>query len=781
MDRWHRRGHRWVAAGTGVIAAAGVLLAPLPPSAPAAEPPDDLRIEVVSNRADLISGGDALVAVHLPDGVPISSLTVRAGGRDVTDAFDRRPTGRIEGIVTGLPLGQTVLRATAADDLADRIVVTNHRNGGPVFSGPHVQPWVCQPSAVDELCNQPPTYEYFYQPTNPVDPGLKPYDRADPPADVATTTSSDGVTVPFVVRLETGYQDRDQYQIATLYQPDRRWRPWASQPQWNHKLLITHGGGCDVDYGAATAPSVLADNISTGLAGLDDLAGMNSVRRALGQGYAVLSTALNNNGHNCNLVTQAESLVMAKEHIVETYGPIRYTIGSGCSGGSITQQQVANAYPGIYQGLLVTCSFPDSWTAAAQVADYHLLRAYFEDPASLAKGWTPLQWGAVEGHLLPLNAIVSDLGYFAAFDPTHACGGVTDAERYHPTANPGGVRCSVPDYMVNVLGPRPRSVWTPMERAAGHGFAGIALGNVGVQYGLDSLRRGIITPAQFVDLNASIGGLDIDIQPTDERVAADRRALRNAYRSGAINEANNLDEVAIIDLRGPDPFLAHDAYRAWAMRARLEREHGHHDNHVIWFGAAPIIAGTGYMLRALDAMDRWLGAVESDESDRPLATKIASDRPGGLHDRCSLLPLDGVAAGVPGVGGLFTLVDLVVGGLTAPVCENPLVQTRFGTPRTVAGQDITTDSNECRLRPLRRSDYYPVEFTEAQWSRLRDTFPTGVCDYARPGVEQTDTIPWLTYQEPDGSVVYGGTRLGRAPRDSGGGWSSPSFDTWLTP
>ena len=71
-----------------------------------------------------------------------------------------------------------------------------------------------------------------------------------------------------------------------------------------------------------------------------------------------MSTALNNAGHNCNIVTQAESMVMAKERLVEQYGEIRYTIGTGCSGGSLTQQQVANAYPGIYQGILPPCASP---------------------------------------------------------------------------------------------------------------------------------------------------------------------------------------------------------------------------------------------------------------------------------------------------------------------------------------------------------------------------------------------------------------------------------------
>ena len=77
---------------------------------------------------------------------------------------------------------------------------------------------------------------------------------------------------------------------------------------------------------------------------------------------------------------------MAKERLVEQYGEIRYTIGTGCSGGSLTQQQVANAYPGIYQGILPQCSFPDAWSTGQQLVDYHLVRAYVENPAQVGAG-----------------------------------------------------------------------------------------------------------------------------------------------------------------------------------------------------------------------------------------------------------------------------------------------------------------------------------------------------------------------------------------------------------
>ncbi len=706
---------------TLVAALTALLIAPASASAA-------LKIDVISNRADLISAGDALVAI---DGADPSTIRVTEDGRDVTGAFAVRPDGRFEGLVTGLDVGANELVATDGADTA-RITIANHPNGGPVFSGPQIQPWVCTNGSPDPQCDLPATYRYEYK--SSTDGQLHEYDPENPPGDVAETTTQTGETVPFVIRIETGYQDRDQYQIATLFQPGRPWEPWAPQPQFNHKLLITHGASCGIDRQSGSAPSVTGDTV------LGD-----SPTTALGLGFAVMSTALNNAGHNCNLVTQAESMVMAKERLIEQYGEIRYTIGTGCSGGSLTQQQVANAYPGLYQGILPACSFPDAWSTGQQLAAYNLIRRYVEDPSKWAPGvvWDPLSIAAVEGHPNHVNSIVFDSVYWTDLGvPDDGCAGVPDDQVYDAETNPGGVRCTLADLMINVFGPRP-----PQS------FAGIPLDNVGVQWGLTALQKGQITSSQFVDLNEKTGGLDVDAQWQPQRTEADSTTMRRAYRSGAINSANHLDQVAIIDLRGPDPGAFHDAYRSWATRARLEREHGHFENQVIWVGQVPLIGDPRWTTEAMLTMDRWLAAVEQDGSARPLPEKLVANRPADLRDRCSQIPA------VEQVGA---------------VCEHEQVQTRYGTPATVAGESIATDTNKCALKPLRRADYYPIMFTPDQWARLQRAFPIGVCDWSRPGPEQQGAIPWQTYQEADGSVIHGGRALEPAPL--GSGWSSAAFD-----
>jgi hypothetical protein len=716
--------------GRFLVGLAGVLLLCL-----AAVPADAARhrrpalsISVLSGRADLVSGGSALVAINLPRG-DTRQVKVTLGGKDVTGDFAVRQDGHFEGLVTGLAVGRNVLQARLRSGWATRITLVNHPIGGPVFSGPQLAPWICEPGALDTKCDQAASFRYVYMSTNPAKQGFQPYDPSHPASDVTQTKTDQGVTVPFIVRIETGYMDRDQYQIAVLYQPGKPWSAVAPQRQFDHKLLILHGFSCGVDHETGTAPGTTGDDAGD---------------YALGKGFMTMSTALDNSGHNCNLPLQAESLVMAKEHIIKSYGTVRYTIGTGCSGGSLAQQWIANAYPGVYQGILPTCSFPDAWSTATQFLDYHLLLAYFKNAPKWGLGvvWTPIQMGDVLGGPDGVqNAGVSDAAQFHVAVPTDPCSGTTNADRYNPNTNPGGVRCTIQDAAINVFGPEPNALWSANEQKIGHGFVRPPIDNVGVQYGLGALKKGQITPADFVDLNAKIGGLDIDTNPIAARSNGASPSLATAYRSGMINEANNLDQTAIIDCRGPNPGLFHDAYRAFAVRARLDREHGTHANQLIWEGPVPLIADNKCELNSFIAMDRWLTAVERDRSGTPLPRKLIRDKPSGLTDEC----FDGAGT-----------------KLSSSLCPAGVVNVE-GTPRTVAGDAITTDANKCQLKPVRRADYPGITFTNAQWTELQKTFPAGVCNYSKPGVDQQPTVAWLTYQNAGGHVIYGGKPMGKAP------------------
>ena len=53
-----------------------------------------VRIDVLSNRADLISGGGAYVRIDVPSGQPPSGLHVTLNGHDASRFFARRPNGQ---------------------------------------------------------------------------------------------------------------------------------------------------------------------------------------------------------------------------------------------------------------------------------------------------------------------------------------------------------------------------------------------------------------------------------------------------------------------------------------------------------------------------------------------------------------------------------------------------------------------------------------------------------------------------------------------------------------
>src|SRR4051794_6801621 len=113
---------RLLVAGALIVLALPFAIAPAT-AAPAA---GVVQGKVLSNRADLISGGDALVEVVAPAGAKTSGLTVTAAGHDVSTAFTARPDGRLIGLVTGLPTGRSDVTAKLRDGRGATITVTNH-------------------------------------------------------------------------------------------------------------------------------------------------------------------------------------------------------------------------------------------------------------------------------------------------------------------------------------------------------------------------------------------------------------------------------------------------------------------------------------------------------------------------------------------------------------------------------------------------------------------------------------------------------------------------------
>lgn len=273
---------------------------------------------------------------------------------------------------------------------------------------------------------------------------------------------------------------------------------------------------------------------------------------------------------------------------------------------------------------------------------------------------------------------------------------------YDPVLNPDGVRCTIFDDLVNILG---------VDKATG--FARRSLDNVGLQYGLDALSEGIISVKQFLDLNENIGGYDVDGVITTERTKADKKALRIAYETGRVQSgAGGLATIPIIDFRAyTDPLGdIHDRFRTFSAKERLIASNGHAENMVILTDPTGIA-----QQEALTKMDEWLANLVSEDSDG----NVVAAKPDDLVDACW------TAAGVK--------IEEPATYDGPGECNELYPSHR--EPRLVAGAPLTDDILKCRLKKIDMSDY-AVDFTDEQLDRLYDIFPDGVCDWSKPGVEQ---------------------------------------------
>jgi hypothetical protein len=697
----------------------------------AAESDARLDVEAVSNRADLVSGGDVLLRVKLPQRLARSGRAVLSlNGRRLNDPLHPAPDGHgYLVLVTGLALGRNTITLSAGERDV-HLVVTNHPIGGPIFSGPHLQPWSCTTqqaglgAPLDADCNAPTQFAFFYK--SATTGKFTAYDPKSPPpsAEIAMTTTDRGVSAPYIVREETGTLNRSIYRIAVLFDPAGAWAPWAPQAGWNGKLVYQFGAGAGTQYWQGVfSSSLLIDNLSAPLLSTTPL---NDA--VLSRGFAVATSTLTDEAMISNAKLNAETLMMVKEHFIETYGVIRYTISEGCSGGAIQQYSVGDEYPGLIDGFLPLCSYPDMWSLVVNGHDCVGLTRYFTSTS-------PQLWTNVADRLAVLGETSEQEcpgqdgppAFGSSWFPVSnaSCRLPADA-LYNPITNPHGVRCGMKDYHINEIGVRPQD-----------GFTYQVFDSVGLQYGLKAVQAGMITPEQFVDLNEKIEGMDIDGNSQPNRTQADLVGVERMYRSGLITYGRELVKYPIIDNRRDDNFEMHNNSEWMFTRNRILRSNGRAENHIHWWDDVSAGAGIPAMatsVKAFNVMDRWLAAIEADGGEAPHELKVARNKPAEAHDTC------------------------IVGGqehawTPGSICDAHFTYT--GLIRMTAGGPNTNDVLKCRLKPLDRDDY-KVTFTDPQWARLQNAFREGVCDFSKPGVgQQPPLAPWLTFESGPGGVPLG--------------------------
>jgi len=113
-----------------------------------------------------------------------------------------------------------------------------------------------------------------------------------------------------------------------------------------------------------------------------------------------------------------------------------------------------------------------------------------------------------------------------------------------------------------------------------------------------------------------------------------------------------------------------------------------------------------------------------------LSEKVARNRPKSISDTC--VATDGEVIEEP----------TAYNGSDRCVRLYPT----YGDPRIASGAPLANDVVKCALKPVNRGDY-KQKLNDDQLARLEAVFPSGVCDYTKPGIGQR--VPIVTWQSFD--------------------------------
>lgn len=731
------------------------------------------KLEVVSSQARYVSGGDARIAAYVPEGTA-DKIDLWLNGRKL-GLLSEKLGSSLEAVVDGLVLGQNTLELRhIGGRLLRSMSLTNYPINGPIFSGPQQYPFVCMTtqSAVGKQplveTSSPPghpvfdangakigytlscaieTFVTYWYRSTAAQWKLLPTDGSAP-SDMARTTLPDGRTVDFVVRQERGSINRFLYSFAMLAPRSEVLAPATPDLSlWNRRLQYWFQGGVAIGHSQGTlhGGAMNADMLATGT--------------------AVVHSSGNNTGTHYNLQLAAETAMMTKERFVERYGRPLYTYGLGGSGGAIQQYILAQNLPGILDAALPVQSYPDMVTQTIHVGDCELLENYMDVTDRNNPKWRTTKnrtWlvgmNAEDSVADPLAAAKTALGYSTAPGSTECVkawrglsplamnpwyGQATNQALFEPQSDIASIRWTHYDDLRNIYG------------VDATGAARPTWDNIGVQYGLKSMKSGLITPAEFLDLNWKVGGwkhpsemvqegypflgsltpatfdpwsrrnmnLGTDASLPAPRTRADSIATRAAYTSGMV--FGGQIPLPTIDHRQymERELDMHNVHQSFAVRKRVIAKMGNADHVVIWFtDTMPGQPKASQSMEAIAVMDEWMANIRAN----PTKT-VAQNRPARAVDSCFDVNGQLIYAGNDAWNG-------VIDDKPAGACTQAFPM--YGTSRTVAGAPLEGGIYQCALRSvdaaIAAGVYLPWQPSAAEVDKLRQIFPDGVCDYTRP-------------------------------------------------
>jgi hypothetical protein len=738
------------------------------PGTPAA---DRFEVRVVSSAPDQVTGGDARLHIEVPRTVPLHQVEVWVNGADQRGRFSAVPgTRRLTGVIDGLVVGDNAVVVKANGNGVGRppaapMTLKNHPITGPVFSGPHQFPFVCntvsqglgQPK-VDDMttgtrvtdsggnllgysrnCSVDTQVTWRYRTTGGAWAAWQP--GTPRPSDMATTTTIDGQTVDYIVRWERGTINRFIYSIAMLA-PNDTGPASLDRSAWNGKVIYRFDGGVAIGHtqGSVSSGGMLYD---IGLA----------------RGYAILHSSGTRTSTHYNLQVGGETALMVKERFIELYDVPQYTVGIGGSGGAIQQYVYAQNHPGLLDAGIPQYSYPDMVTQAVHIGDCELTEHYMD----VLDGANP-RWATWSNRRILQGLNASDTvpnPYRGGLPGNTECivgwrglsplalnprfGAVSNQANFQPITAIATNEWTHFKDIVNIVGMRP------------DGYARRYWDNVGVQYGLQSVAGGLITPEEFLQLNATVGGwkepgemaqegcpfisqlcanpaqwdpwsrrnqvFSTDPAAPAPRVRGDIDAMRAVYRAGLVFMGDI--DIPIIDWR---PYLEpaldmHNSHQSFAVRQRMRNADGDAGNMVVWFtDNVNGRAAFDQTPEALEVIDEWMANVRANPS-----LGAAGNKPPRATDRCFNGQGQEIAAG----DGVW---DGILDAKPAGACTQRFPV--YSTTRRVAGGPFEQSIFKCQLIPVDqavgRGFYGQWAPTPEQVDRLETIFPEGVCDYTKP-------------------------------------------------
>ena len=737
------------------------------------------NVAVMSSAADRVTGVDARLHIEVPRTVPLHQVRVLVNGNDQRDHFLVMPgTRTLSGVVDGLLMGDNTVEVApngrhwrgglGRPDVVT-LTLTNHPRIGPVFSGFHQYPFVCtvqkhglgqaimdndsvgfpvyatdgDGNPTEEItgyskdCSAETLLQYVYKSTGG---GFQTYLPGDPkPVDMAQTTTMDGDTVDYFVRWERGTINRFIYSIATLtpfdMNPDR-----LDTSSWNGRLIYYFQGGVAIghDQGDPSFSRMLYDY-------------------GLSQGYAIAYSTGNKTGTHYNLQLGGETALMVKERFIELYDTPVYTVGVGGSGGGIQQYVYGQNHKSLIDAAIPQYSYPDMVTQTIHVGDCELMEFYMDvlDGANPRwQDWTSrtLLEGMNASNTV-FNPFTQALGNSEcvngwrglsplALNPLY--GFVDGQELIEPQVAVASIEWTHFGDLVNIYG------------VGDDGYARSFWDNVGVQYGLDAVTSGAITPQEFMLANHIVGGWkdqpdmvqegspffppgvidfsdwdpwsarnqNFSMDPTTPapRTEGDLLAMQRAYEAGLVFMGDM--EIPIIDWRNylERELDMHNSHQSFAARQRLRVGQGSSDNQVIWFTDTDDDPRYDQTPEAFQVMDEWMRNIHGNPQ-----LGVAANKPADAVDRC--FDADGIeiAAGDDVWGGI--LDDDPEGACTT---QFPV----YGTSRIVADGPFKGSIFKCALQPvsaaIARGLYGVWTPSPVEQAMLEQIFPDGVCDFDQP-------------------------------------------------